>query len=324
MHRKSVRRTTLVGLLSLIGLLALSAVFLPASSASAASPLSMAGGFYVNPDSAPAAWVSTHSTDSRAAAIRASIASKPIARWFGDDPGIGTSVASYVGTAYKHDRVPVLVAYNIPLRDACGKESAGGAGSVAHYRTWISSFAAGVGDRPAVVIIEPDALSDFSCLSSAQISDRVAMLKYAARMFQQKAPNTWAYLDAGHSGWVDPATMASRLRSAGVGGIRGFSLNVSNFRTTSDSVSYGKKINSALGGSAHFVIDTSRNGKGSNGEWCNPAGRKLGVSARTGGGADLLLWIKQPGVSDGKCGIAPTVRAGTFSPDLAMRLINGT
>ncbi|MFC3452725.1 glycoside hydrolase family 6 protein [Amycolatopsis speibonae] len=292
--------------------------------ASAASPLDLTSGFYVNPNSAPAQWVAANPGDSRAAKINASIATNPIARWFGNDGDIGSTVADYAGAADSHDLLPVLVAYNLPGRDACGGESAGGAGSVSAYKTWISGFAAGVGTHPAVVIIEPDALGDFDCMTDAQIADRNTMLVYATQMFQQKAPNTYAYLDGGHTNWVDAPIMASRLSAAGVGNVRGFSVNVSNFYTTSSSVGYANSVNSSLGGGAKFVVDTSRNGNGSNGEWCNPAGRKLGVTAQTGGGAELLLWVKTPGVSDGKCGIAPTVPAGTFSPDLAVRLIDGT
>jgi cellulase/cellobiase CelA1 len=307
-------------LTALLALLLLGA----AAPAGAASPLDLTSGFYVNPSSAPAQWVASHSSDSRAAKINASIATKPIARWFGNDSAIGTTVASYVSAADSHDKLPVLVAYNLPGRDACGGESGGGAGSAGAYRTWISSFAAGVGTHPAVVVIEPDALGDFGCMTSAQIADRNAMLTYATQMFQQKAPNTYAYLDGGNAGWVAASTMASRLNAAGVHNVRGFAVNVSNFYTTSASVGYAGSVNSGLGGGARFVIDTSRNANGSNGSWCNPAGRKLGVAAQAGGGAELLLWVKTPGVSDGQCGVAPTVPAGTFSPDLAVRLIDGT
>lgn len=311
---------------ALAGLLVLPLSLVASSPASAASPISLTSGFYSNPDSGPVAWVRNNPSDSRAARIQSSIASQAIARWYtgGESGGIGPAVANYVGAADSRDKLPVLVAYNIPLRDACGGHSSGGAGSVAEYRTWISTFAAAVGTRPAVVVIEPDALSDFSCLSSAQVSDRLAMLAYASQMFQQKAPNTWAYLDAGHTNWVAPATMASRLNSAGVGNIRGFAVNVSNFYSTGSSETYGNSINSSLGGGSHFAVDTSRNGNGSNGEWCNPAGRKLGATPRVGGGEDLLLWVKTPGNSDGACGIAPTVPAGQFSPAIAVRLIDGT
>lgn len=56
----------------------------------------------------------------------------------------------------------------------------------------------------------------------------------------------------------------------------------------------------------------------------NPAGRKLGVATQVGGGAEMLLWGKVPGDSDGDCGIGAGIPAGQFSPVLAMRLINGT
>jgi endoglucanase len=53
---------------------------------------------------------------------------------------------------------------------------------------------------------------------------------------------------------------------------------------------------------------------------------KLGVTSRlSDAGAEFLLWIKVPGDSDGKCpGRINDVPAGTFSPDLAIWLINGT
>lgn len=294
-----------------------------AGTAAAADPLSLTSGFYVSPESSPAVWVAANPTDSRAASIQTNIASRPIGRWFGTG-STGSAVASYVGKADSHDKLPVVVAYNLPGRDACGGESAGGAGGVAEYKTWISTFAAAIADRPAVVVIEPDALGDFSCMTQTAIDERLDMLRYATEMFQEKAPNTWAYLDGGNAGWTSAATMAPRLDAAGVDNVRGFSVNVSNYYSNSASLTYGNAVNAELGGTAHFVVDTSRNGNGSNGEWCNPAGRKLGTPPQTGGGAEMLLWVKTPGNSDGECGIAPTTPAGVFSPDLAMRLINGT
>lgn len=307
---------------SCASLLAVTAI--AAVPAEAASPISLTSGFYVNPNSSPAVWARNNSGDSRAARIQSSIAAKPIARWFGNDPNIGSIVANYTGAADGNDKLPVLVAYNLPGRDACGGQSGGGAGSVSAYRTWISSFAAGIGTKPAVVIIEPDALGDFNCMTQTQINDRLGMLTYATQQLQQKATNTYAYLDGGNAGWVAAPTMASRLNSAGVRNVRGFALNVSNYYTTSQSVSYANSVNNSLGFTAHFVVDTSRNANGSNGQWCNPAGRKLGVTSQVGGGAEMLLWIKTPGNSDGQCGIAPNTPAGQFSPDLAIRLIDGT
>ncbi|MFB9474100.1 glycoside hydrolase family 6 protein [Nonomuraea salmonea] len=302
-------------------------VSLTESGQSSGGPLDLTNGFYVDPESNPAKWVRDNPGDSRASRIQSAIASKPMAfwvgGWFGD---VSATVSSYVAAADAADRLPVLVAYNIPGRDACGGHSGGGAGSESAYRAWISAFASAVGDRPAVVVIEPDSLGDFACMDDEDIAARNRMLTYATGQFRDHAPNTWAYLDAGNAGWVAAGTMAQRLQNAGVGNIRGFAVNVSNYYTTAQSAAYASDVNAALGGGAKWVIDTSRNGKGSNGEWCNPAGRRLGTPAQVGGdaGTELLLWVKVPGDSDGNCGIAPGTPAGTFSPELAIRLIDGS
>ncbi|GHH28798.1 glycoside hydrolase family 6 protein [Lentzea cavernae] len=303
--------------------LALLTVVATAPAAHAASPVGLTDGFYVDPGSNPAVWVRDHPDDGRRDAIEANIATKPIARWFGAWSGdIKTAVSGYVNKT--GTKLPVLVAYNIPGRDACGGHSGGGAGTPAAYRTWISSFAAAIGTRPAVVVIEPDSLADFNCMDAARTAERTAMIKYATEQFQAKAPNTWAYLDAGNAQWVPAATMASRLDSAGVRNVRGFAVNVSNYHTTAASTAYGNAVSGALPGYIKpFVIDTSRNGNGHNGEWCNPGGRRLGTPARTGGGAEMLLWVKVPGDSDGRCGKAPGVDAGKFDPQLAFDLVHG-
>ncbi|TDW23671.1 glycoside hydrolase family 9 protein [Kribbella kalugense] len=290
------------------------------------SPIDLTSGFYVDPNSNPATWVRDHQSDSRASSIQSNIASKPMAKWFANPPAgttIGAMVGGLVGAADNADKLPILVAYNLPGRDACGGHSGGGAGSPAAYRSWVAAFADSIGSRPAVVIIEPDALGDFNCMSADQIAERNGMLSFALQQFRDRAPNTWAYLDAGNAGWVPAATMAQRLDGAGVSAAHGFVVNVSNYYTTSQSVSYANDVRANQSAPKPFVVDTSRNGNGSNGEWCNPAGRKLGSPGQVGGGAEMLLWVKVPGDSDGPCGIAPTTPAGQFTPELATGLING-
>ncbi|SDT14899.1 glycoside hydrolase family 6 protein [Actinoplanes derwentensis] len=306
--------------------LAVPAVLLGAPAAHA-DPISQTSGFYVNPYSSPASWAAANPGDGRAAAIRTSIAQKPMASWFGNWSGdIGSAVGGYVGAADAADKLPLLVAYNIPGRDACGGHSGGGAGSVAAYDSWISSFASAIGNRPAVVVLEPDSLGDFSCMNQAQINDRVGMLSRAADQFRRKAPNTWAYLDAGNPGWVDAATMAQRLNTAGVAAAHGFALNVSNYFGTGENATYGNRLATELRRLGHtkpFVIDTSRNGNGANGQWCNPAGRRLGTPSQLGGGAEMLLWLKTPGESDGNCGVGGGSSAGQFLPEVAYKMIYG-
>lgn len=280
---------------------------------------------YVDPDSSAATWARNNPSDGRATDIRTRIANQPGARWFGNWSGeIGAAVGNYVGTAAYNNRTPVLVAYNIPARD-CGQHSAGGAGSVQAYRDWIRAFAAAVGNRPALVVLEPDALPQLDCLDAAGKTARLDLFKYAVSQFTALAPRAYLYLDIGNSAWLAPAEAATRLVNAGVANARGFSLNVSNYRTDAESNPYGVAVADALrqrGLNKTFVVDTSRNGNGPNGtQWCDPAGRKLGVAPRVnaaGSQPEMALWIKSPGESDGCAG-----PAGTFVPELAYKMIYG-
>ncbi|MEO3755822.1 glycoside hydrolase family 6 protein [Streptomyces sp. B6B3] len=321
-------RTLLRG--AVAGLLALPLFLGSSPSAQAApDPLAMTSGFYVDPNSSPAVWSAANPGDGRASAIRNSIANVPAARWFGSWSGdIGSAAGSFVGAAQSADKLPILVAYNMYGRDACGGHSGGGAASPSEYANWISAFASGIGSRPAVVILEPDALGDYNCMTQDQINERQNMLTNALSQFRSKAPNAWVYLDAGNPGWVDASTMADRLNASGLSLARGFSLNVSNYFPTAENASYAGSVNQVLsqrhGYSKPFVVDTSRNGNGANGEWCNPGGRKIGTPTQEGGnGAEMLLWIKTPGESDGDCGVGGGSTAGQFLPEVAYKMIFG-
>ena len=128
------------------------------------------------------------------------------------------------------------------------------------------------------------------------------------------------YLDGGHSNWHPASETAALLQRAGVERVRGFSTNVSNFNATDSELTYANQV-SSLTGNSHYVIDTSRNGNGSNGEWCNPAGRSLGSTpiAYKDGQRDADLWIKTPGESDGECGGGPA--AGDWWLEGALALV---
>lgn len=250
------------------------------------------------------------------------IASSSAARWIGDwSTDVTGEVNEYVAAATSAGKLPVLVAYNIPARD-CGGYSAGGAGSSDAYGVWIRQFAAGIGQRQAVVILEPDALGAIDCLSSRDQAKRYANIADAVHVLVSST-KSYVYIDAGHYAWQSAATMADRLGKAGVGEAQGFALNVSNFGWTDKSATYGATIAKKIGGK-HFVIDTSRNGNGpaADKQWCNPAGRALGPLP-TGDVSqpylDAYLWIKTPGESDGTCAGGPA--AGVWWPEYAQALI---
>jgi endoglucanase len=289
--------------------------------ASAGAPLAGAR-LYVDPNSSAAqqaqAWQSSRPAD---AAQMQKIASQPQADWFGGWSGdIQSAVNSRVSTVTAAGAVPLLVAYDIYERD-CGGYSSGGASSPDAYRSWIRGFAAGIGDRRAVVLLEPDALAGLDCLSATDQATRYGLLSDAVSVLAAHT-GVSVYIDAGHSRWHSPADIATRLQAAGVTGAQGFSLNVSNFLFTSDEQAYGDQV-SALTGGAHFVLDTSRNGLGPSpdGQWCNPSGRALGnrPTAATGDAiADAYLWIKRPGESDGSCNGGPA--GGVWWADYALGL----
>ena len=285
--------------------------------------------FYVDAGSTPLQWAEENDSDPRAEAIRTEIAGTPMARWFGNwTESHGESAAELTSAAHQQGQLPIMVAYNISGRDACGGHSGGGAGSPEAYSAWISELAGGIGERPALVVLEPDALGDYECMSESQVAEREGMLTGAIDEFAEQAPNTWTYLDAGNAGWVESELMAERLHAAGLENAHGFSLNVSNYRSTEDNTAYGQEINAVLeeqyGYTKPFVIDTSRNGQGpDDADWCNPAGQQIGEPSQWGDEAEMLLWIKTPGESDGDCGVGEGSAAGDFLPDVAYDLVHG-
>lgn len=286
---------------------------------------SLAERLYVDPSSQAAVWVEGNAGTPKARQIEQRIAEQPTAKWFGAWSGdVRGAADQYVTAGAEEGKVPVLVAYNLPGRD-CGGHSAGGLSTAAEYRTWINGLASGIGDRAAVVVLEPDALAQLdSCLDAAGQQDRLRMLSAAVDRLQSE--NVSVYLDAGHSNWVPAPEMADRLEKAGVAQAEGFSLNVSNYNRTEDEVAYAEELRDELGmASKPYIVDTSRNGNGSpGGEWCNPAGTKLGAAPRAESDGRLLMWVKAPGESDGDCGAAPGTAAGEFDPDLAEQLITGS
>jgi endoglucanase len=248
------------------------------------------------------------------------IADQPIALWLGNwTADIRREVDRAVSAITGAGELPVFVAYNIPKRD-CGQHSAGGAGGADAYRGWIRDFARGIRARDAVVILEPDALPQLTCLPVPDQAERLALLREAVEVL--RAEGAVVYIDAGHGRWVPAPEMAVRLSQAGVAGARGFSLNISNFQGTAVNLRYGEQL-SRLTGGKHFIIDTSRNGRGGveGSQWCNPRGQALGVEPTTQTGhplADAFLWVKRPGESDGTCGGGP--RAGDWWPEYALEL----
>ncbi len=281
--------------------------------------------FWVDPRSDAARQAATWQSEGRtadAAAMR-HIADQPTPTWLADaDPTFGIERA----VREARGRTVLLVAYRIPHRD-CGQYSAGGAENGPAYLRWIDRFAAAIGDAPALVVLEPDAVPHLldGCTPARFHDERHGLLARATERLKRQ-PHTKVYLDAGHPAWVpNPWRMVPALMRSGVSRADGFALNVSNFRADAEVIAYGDTLSELLGGK-HYVMDTSRNGSGPpppglSEPWCNPPGRSLGRTPTTATGhprIDAFLWIKHPGDSDGACRGAP--EAGEWWPTYALDL----
>ena len=279
--------------------------------------------FYVDPQASAARWVAANPNDSRAGLIRDRIASVPQGRWFtANNPGtVAGEVDSYVGAAAAVGKIPIMVVYNIPNRD-CSGASSGGLPSHAAYRQWVDQVASGLKGRAATIILEPDVLALMtSCLTESQQNETYASIAYAGKALKAASSRAKVYFDAGHSAWLSPGDIAARLVRADIAhSADGISLNVSNYRTNTETIAYAKNVIAATGvPNLKAVVDTSRNGNGPAGsEWCDPAGRAIGIPSTTAVSDPILdayLWIKLPGEADG-CIAA----AGTFVPQRAYDL----
>jgi len=197
---------------------------------------------------------------------------------------------------------------------------------------------------------------------------RYEQLASALDRIERSAPRAAVYLDGTHAAWLPADEAAVRLVKAGVDRAQGFFVNVANFQTTERSIQYGASIsncidslirpeeshNAGIGdascaarqyarasdrtSSTHFVVDTSRNGRGpidvlryasgpfhqppaviaalEASKWCNPPGTGTGPrpTANTGVAlVDAYLWVKSPGTSDASCDIVGGGRAWDYS-----------
>ena len=286
---------------------------------SASNPL-LGQHFYWNPSSNAAVaerQLQAQGQTAQAATIQ-KIASHPMAIWLTSD-NAPSGVPKIMSAAAAVNMVPVFVAYDIPWRD-CGQFSSGGAASAAAYQGFINLLVSGLGQSKAVVILEPDALTEMSCLSSSQQQTYYQLISYAVQRIDTDA-NANVYVDAGPPTWQPAATEAALLQKA-IGSARaGFAVNVSNFSPLATDIAYGDAISQQTGG-RHYVIDTSRaGGTVAGGQWCNPAGAKIGAYPTTytnHAGLDAYLWIKGAGNSDGTCNGGPA--AGQFWLSYALSL----
>ncbi|KAF2414897.1 glycoside hydrolase family 6 [Microbacterium sp. B35-04] len=190
------------------------------------------------------------------------LGSIPSANWFtsGTPAEVEAAVDDVVTAAAAQGRMPVLVAYNLPYRD-CAQYSAGGAADTAAYNAWIDGFTAGIGDRAATVILEPDGLGiiphyvtldgQMEWCQPAEVpadtaaADRFTQLNHAVDAIGA-LPEASVYLDGTSSAWLNVGEISDRLIKAGVQDADGFFLNASNYQFTANNTAYGTWVSQCI------------------------------------------------------------------------------
>jgi len=254
----------------------------------------------------------------------------------------------------------VYVIYGLPNRDCAASASAGELrveknGLARYQKEFIDPIAdllKGSPDLPIAIVLEPDSLPNIAtnlatpdCAAAREAYEEG--VAYAIRRLA--VPNVSVYLDAGHSGWLgwdDNRTKIARIfrkvidAAGGSHLVRGFATNVANYTHLSNNDGYRleptnpcpneltfvRKLRSTLDAyglkDKHFIIDTSRNGRGGIrqlwGHWCNIRGAGLGERPRANPapGIDAFFWVKPPGESDGVSNrSAPRFDVMCASPD---------
>lgn len=259
--RRHPRPRSAAALLAVVGVLLASAG--PASAVGpgpSAAPLPAKDqAFWTNPASTTLEAAARLSGQARTDAER--LGSVPSATWLtdGTPSEVESEARGIVTAAARAGQVPVIAAYYLPYRD-CAQYSAGGATSTAQYAAWTDALARGIGDEPAVVILEPDGLGiipNYTPLgqqlldwcrppeAGATASNRFEQLNHAVDTLKA-GEETSVYLDGTHSTWLDVPDMADRLIRAGVERADGFFLNVSNYERTPGSTAFGTWLSQCI------------------------------------------------------------------------------
>lgn len=199
--------------------------------------------------------------------LLAKIALRPVMYSFGDwfSDGDAKSVAQQFIAGSTQGNPAVLSQTAIfrldPWEGAACPNGTWNAANQRSYKTWIDNFAAGIGSSRVAIIVQPD-LPFAECAHSPV---PLALVNYAARRFNA-LPHATVYVDGGARYFPSFNQAVSMLEQAGVRYVRGFSLNTSEYDTTSSEIEYGARLVQALAKAGirgkHFVVNTAGNGAG--------------------------------------------------------------
>jgi Glycosyl hydrolases family 6 len=228
----------------------------------------------------------------------------------GAGPAIFTQVQNYLCRMQRTDpgAAPEMTTYFIKHGGGCNP------GVNPSFEAEVSAFKDAVGNFPALVFVEEDAIDTICWRNPAAVSGRAALLKYEIDQLSQ-LPHALLYVEGGTSDANSPAEVARVLNASDAYKLRGFFMNDTHFNWPYKEIRYGNEI-SALTSGLHFVVDTRADGNGpllnphpvTQGieQLCNPPGRGLGPKPGASNGQsygmysphlDGFVWVTTPGES---------------------------
>lgn len=187
-------------------------------------------------------------------------------------------------------------------------------GAQPNFQSEVQAVKSAVGNFPALIFVEEDAIDTICWRSPSAVSGRAALLKYEIDQLSQ-LPHAVLYVEGGTSDANSPSQAARVLNAADASKIRGFFTNDTHFNWAYREIQYGNKV-SRLTHGLHFVVDTRGDGNGplknphpvtqGNEQLCNPPGRALGPKPGASNGQsygmfsgdlDGFVWVTTPGES---------------------------
>jgi endoglucanase len=246
----------------------------------------------------------------------------PVAKWVNDlNSETVQMVAEVTDQASAEHTIPTFVIYGMPkIQSEDGNIEASQADM---YRSWIGDLSTAIGNRPAVIVLEPDTLAASNDLREDDRSARFDLLRSSLEQFKEQNLQTAVYLDVGHSYWLKADEVVGLMQEIDPDGelIGGISLNVSNQRPEQELRDYVEEIWRLMDKKVYVLLDNAMNGAPNTAEltdYCNPDGERIGrLEDNIFDPTSMVeeMYIKPAGESDNPCGTS-SLPAGAYDPNL--------
>jgi Glycosyl hydrolases family 6 len=252
----------------------------------------------------------------------------------GSGPAIFTQVQNYLCRMQRTDPTAVaeMTTYFIKHGSGCTPSAD------PNFDAEVNAVKDAVGNFPAVIFVEEDAIDTICWRNPAVVSQREALLKYEIDTLST-IPHAVLYVEGGTSDANNPRQVARVLNASDASKIRGFFTNDTHFNWAYKEIQFANKVSKLTGG-LHFVVDTRGDGNGplknrnpvkyGNEQLCNPPGRGLGPKPGASDGStygmyspylDGFVWVTTPGESaNSTCPGRKQhyANSGIFDPNIAI------